>query len=203
MAADPSSAYATDPDSGDPIYVYKPSLLGAPHEFRLGPDSFVWRVGGRSGAMSYRDIHRVRLSFRPMTMQPYRFQAEIWPDAGPKLQIASVSWRSMVELERLDGAYVAFLAALHRRMAQAGARASLESGSPLLIYWPGVVVFVAVSLALAALTVRALQAGTIAGAAFVAIFLGGFLWQAGTFFYRNRPGTYRPDAIPSAVLPRP
>ena len=29
-----------------------------------------------------------------------------------------------------------------------------------------------------------------------------FLWQIGTFFWRNRPGPYRPDAVPSVVLPR-
>lgn len=202
MAADPSPAYATDPESGDPVYVYKPSLLGAPHEFRLAPDAFVWRVGGRTGSAPYRDIRRLRLSYRPMTLQSYRFQAEIWLEAGPKLQIASASWRSMVELERLDHAYVAFLAELHRRMADAGAPAAFETGSPAWVYWPGVFVFVAVSLALAALTVQGLQAGATTGAVFVAIFLGAFLWQAGTFFHRNRPGTYRPDALPAAVVPQ-
>ena len=85
MAPDPSPAFEPDPGSSDPNYTYKPSLLGAPHEFRLAPDALVWRVGGRTGSAAYGDILRVRLSFRPMTMQPYRFQAEIWPDAGPKL----------------------------------------------------------------------------------------------------------------------
>jgi hypothetical protein len=50
--------------------------------------------------------------------------------------------------------------------------------------------------------VRSLQAGAAGGAVFVVIFLGVFLWQAGTFFRRNRPGTYAPDALPSLVMPR-
>lgn len=203
MAEDAVPAWTIDPENGDPLYAYKPSLLGTAHEFRLAADALAWRVGGRSGHIPYREIRRLRLSFRPVTMQSYRFLAEVWPASGPKLQIASTSWRSMVELERLDRAYAAFLAELHRRMAGVGARTSFEAGSPPLVYWPGVTVFVVVSLALAALTVRALQAGATTGAIFVVIFLGAFLWQAGTFFRRNRPGTYAPEAIPAVVLPRP
>jgi hypothetical protein len=29
-----------------------------------------------------------------------------------------------------------------------------------------------------------------------------FFWQGGTIFYRNRPGPYRPDAVPPHLLPR-
>lgn len=203
MVTDASLGYATDPDNGDPLYVYKPSVLGAPHEFRLGADALAWCVGSRRGRVAYDDISRVRLSFRPVTMQSYRFIAEIWPAAGPKLQIASTSWRSMVEQERLDRAYAAFITELHRRMAGTHARTSFESGSPAFVYWPGLVLFVVVSLALASLTVRALQAGATAGAIFVVIFLAAFLWQAGAFFRRNRPGIYAPHAIPALVLPQP
>jgi hypothetical protein len=201
MAADLSPADAANPETGNPVYAYKPSLLGAPSEFRLASDALVWRIGGRSGSTPYRDIRRLRLSFRPVTMQPYRFVAEIWPSSGPKLQIASASWRSMTELERRDDVYAVFLTELHRRLADAGSRATFETGSPALIYWPGVVVFVAVALALAALTVQALQAGVRAGALFVALFLAAFLWQGGTFLRRNRPGSYTPDAIPARALP--
>jgi hypothetical protein len=161
----------------------------------------VWRVGGRTGHARYEDIRRLRLSFRPATLQSQRFLAEIWPDGGPKLQVASTSWRSMVEVERLDAAYAAFLAELHRRMNAVGARTSFETGSPPLIYWPGLALFALVSLALAALIVQGLHAGATSGTVFVAIFLGAFLWQAGTFFRRNRPGNYAPDAIPAAVIP--
>jgi hypothetical protein len=40
------------------------------------------------------------------------------------------------------------------------------------------------------------------GAAFIAIFLALFLWQAGAFFRRNRPGIYRPEAPPEALMPK-
>jgi hypothetical protein len=28
-----------------------------------------------------------------------------------------------------------------------------------------------------------------------------FLWQMGTFLYRNLPGTYTPDSLPRRVMP--
>jgi hypothetical protein len=64
------------------------------------------------------------------------------------------------------------------------------------------VVLAGAGLGIAALAVRALQIGALAGAAFIAAFLALFLWQAGGFFLRNRPGRYRPDAVPPLLLPR-
>jgi hypothetical protein len=195
---------SSDSDATDsaPVYAYKNSLVGAPFEFRLAPDALEWRKGGYSGRTPYDRIRRIRLCFRPMTMQNHRFLGEIWTTDGPKLQIASTSWRSLVEHERLDGPYRAFVTELSRRVGAAGGQASFETGSPPLLYWPGVLVFVGAALALGALALRALSEQAFGGAAFIAAFLAFFLWQAGTFFHRNRPGTYRPDAVPPQVLPK-
>jgi hypothetical protein len=188
--------------SRDLIYAYKPSLLGAPFEFRLTPTALEWSRGRYTDRVPYDRIRRLRLSYRPVTMQSYRFLAEIWPAAGPKVEICSTSWRSVVEQERHDAAYSTFVAELHRRIAAAGTTVSFEAGSPVALYWIGVAVFAGASLALAGLTARALQIGAMGGAAIVGSFLALFLWQVGTFFRRNRPGTYGPDALPPEVLPR-
>ena len=185
----------------DPVYVYKPSLMGAPWELRLRPDALAWQVGRHEGRIPYARIRRVRLSFRPVTMQTRRFITEIWPVDGPRLTIASTSWRSLVEQGAQDDAYGAFVKELHRRIAASGAQAAFEAGSPPLLYWPGLAIFAVGALGLAALTVRALSAEAYAGAAFVAAFLGLFLWQSGNYFWRNRPGTYRPDALPNELVP--
>src|SRR5882724_8645308 len=123
-------AQDTDATTGDPVYAYKPSLLGAPFEFQLAADALEWRKGRQAGRTAYDRIRRIRLSFRPATMQNYRFLAEIWPDNGPKLQIASTSWRSMMEQERLDAAYSAFVGELNRRVGAAGGTPLLQTGSP-------------------------------------------------------------------------
>ena len=185
---------------GDVAYSYKSSLISAPFEFRLAPDSLHWGKGTARGRTPYRQIQRVRLGFRPMTMQNHRFVMEVWTE-GPKLTIASMSWKSMAEHERLDARYRVFVTELCRRIGAAGGQTLFQTGSPVILYWPGVVIFVGASLAIAALIVRALQAQVWSGAAFVAAFFAFFLWQAGTFFRRNRPGIFKADAIPPSVLP--
>jgi len=189
-------------DSGAFAYVYKSSLMGAPLEFHLAPDALEWRKGGMAGRTPYRDVRRIRLSFRPMTMQNYRFVTDVWPDSGPKLQIASTSWKSLVEHQRLDAEYSAFVSELSRRVGAAGGNTAFDTGSPAFLYWPGVLVFTGASFALAALAVRALQEQAWGGAAFIAAFFALFLYQAGNFFRRNRPGTYSPDAVPPLLLPK-
>ena len=184
-------------NSGEFSYVYKSSLMGAPLEFHLAPDALEWRKGGIAGRTPYGSVRRIRLSFRPMTMQNYRFLTEVWPENGPKLQIASTSWKSLVEHQRLDAEYRAFVSELSRRVGAAGGNTAFDTGSPAFLYWPGVIVFIG-----AALAVRALSEQAWGGAAFVAAFFALFLYQAGNFFRRNRPGTFRPDAVPSLLLPK-
>ena len=185
-----------------PVYSYKPSLLGAPWEFRLTPTGLAWEVGRNSGRVLYQNIRMVRLVFRPTTLQSRRFLAEIWSQDNPKLTIASVSWRSMLEQERQDAAYRNFVTALHWHIGEAGNNARLVSGKPGFIYWPGLAVFAVVALGLGALMLQALWTQSLWGAAIVAGFLAVFLWQVGEYFRRNRPGRYSSDALPRQLLPR-
>ena len=190
----------SDP-AADPVYIHKPSLMGAPWELRLRPEALEWRTGRHEGRIPYARVTRVRLSFRPVTMQTRRFLAEVWSAGGPRLSIASTSWRSMVEQAAQDQAYGAFMRELHRRIAAAGAAPAFDRGSPALLYWPGLAVFVGVVAGFAVLIVQALDIGAYGGAAVVGAFFALFAWQGGTYFRRNRPGRYRPDALPADLVP--
>src|SRR5947208_11045760 len=128
--------------ASDIVYAYKPSLMGAPFEFRLASDALEWRRGTSTGRAPYGRIRRVRLGFRPMTMQNYRFLTEVWIANGPKLQIASTSWKSLVEHERLDASYRIFVTELCRRAGAAGRQTLFPTGSPGVIYWLGLLAFV-------------------------------------------------------------
>src|SRR5436853_6902216 len=169
----PDRAAASSPaDASEILYAYKPSLMGAPFELRLTPDALEWRRGTTTGRAPYARIRRSRLGFRPMTMQNYRFLTEVRIADGRKLQIASTSWKSLIEHERFDAGYGAFVTELCRRVGLAGGQTLFQSGSPVVLYWLGLLVFVGASLALAALTVRALQVAAWSGAAFIAAFPG-------------------------------
>lgn len=200
MTLDPAGA----PANGDLSYSYRSSLLGAPWTFTLTAGGIDWSAGHRTGRVRYRDVRRVRLSFKPASMQPHRFQTEIWAEGAPKLSIMSASWKSMVEQERLDAPYAAFVSELHARLAHAAAPVPVryEQGVSQFTYWPGLVLYAAVALGVAGVLVRALQTHELGATAFIGIFAGVFLWQGGNFFRRNRPGSYRPEALPRALMPR-
>lgn len=183
-------------------YSYKASLLGAPREFSLTNRSLEWAIGGSSGSIPFERIRRLRMSYRPSSMQTYRFVTEVWAEGFPKLQIVSTSTKSMFEHERLDDAYSAFVTELHRRISLANRSVQFDCGSNPILYWPGAIVFVGVGLGLAVLIVRGLQEGSMVGAAFVAGFLALFLWQSGNFFRRNRPCSYQPNSLPADLMPR-
>jgi hypothetical protein len=201
VSAMPHDADGRSGRNGDLRYVYKPSLMGAAWELRLRPDALEWRTGRHHGRIPYDRITRIRLSFRPVTMQTRRFVTEIWWPGAPRLSIASTSWRSLLEQAAQDHDYGAFVRELNARVAAAGEAASFETGVPPFLYWPGVVVFVAVAAGLAVLTLRALALGAYSGAGLVAAFLALFVWQSGGYFKRNRPGRYRPDAPPKELVP--
>lgn len=189
-------------DDQDVVYTYRPSLLGAPWQFTLAPDRIRWIAGRSTGETRYGAVRRVRLSFRPANMQSYRFVTEIWAEGAPHFRIVSTSWKSMFEQERQDKAYAAFITALHQRLHAAGAATVYEQGSHPLLYWSSAALFAAVCLGFATLIVRASQQGAWAGAAFIVAFLLFFLWHGGNFFRRNRPGRYRPEALPLDLLPK-
>ncbi len=191
-------------ESGDTdiAYTYRPSIMGAPWEFKLTPHGIHWVVGSRSGHIPYRSVRRLRMSYKPMSMQTHRFVTEIWADDAPKLQIVSTSWKSMVELERQDKTYAAFITELHRRVASVGTPVQCLQGRSQVAYWPGLVVFIGVALALAATTARAVESGIFGAAVVIAAFLALFLWQGGNFFRRNRPGVYRVDEPPAELMPK-
>lgn len=190
-----------EPDANsDPHYAYKPSLMGAASQFWLRSQGLEWKVRSGSGIIPYARINRVRLSFRPMTAQSYRFLAEV-KAPGARLTIVSSSWKSMFEQERQNEAYRAFVTELHRRIAAAGGTAQFVTGYAAPLYWTGLVIFAATLLGFAVLIVRALLILDWAGAGFVAAFLAVFLWQIGGYFRRNRPLAYTPDALPPLLLP--
>ncbi|HEX5506992.1 MAG TPA: hypothetical protein VFX37_00650 [Pseudolabrys sp.] len=184
-------------------YSYRPSALGASWTFRLEGQAILWDTGLKSGRIPLRSIRRVRLSFKPLGTQPTRYRLEIWSEAAPKIELISTSSKSMVEQERHDPAYRAFALELHRQLSFVNDSVSFERGVNTIVYWLGFAVFTATSIVAAVLIVRAIEARAWQVAAIVGAFAAVFFWQAGRYFRRNKPGRYRPDALPGEVIPQP
>src|ERR1700688_4312962 len=109
-------------------YAYKASLMGSAHQFELTGDGLSWRIAGRSGVWPYAGIAAIRLSYRPVSMQSRRFRADIDNADGGRIAIVSTTWHTAALMAPQDRDYRAFIAQLHRRMAQAGSMATLIGG---------------------------------------------------------------------------
>jgi len=188
---------------GEPSYAYKPSLLGAPWVFTLKPAGLAWEFGRHHGLVRYERIRRIRLSFRPVTLQSNRFLTEIWSTDNPKLKIASSSWRGMMQQDNLGEAYTRFVTEFHRRLAASGTTPRLSAGMPMVPFGVGLVICAAAVVALTILIARAVQSGEWGASAMILGLFALFAWQIGDYLRRNRPGDYRLEALPRQVLPRP
>ena len=182
-------------------YAYKAALIGAARQFDLTDEGFSWKVGGKSGVWRYADIATVRLSYRPSSMQPRRFRADIELGDRQRVTIFSTSWQTVTLMAPQDQDYTAFITQLHARMKRAGSKAALLGGLKSGLYIAGAAVVALVAISITGLLVRALATGEHAGALFLVGFAALFGWQIGGFMRRNRPQSYTFDQLPKELLP--
>ncbi len=192
----------SDPSNETNRYAYKAALIGAARQFELTDEGLAWKVGGKSGVWRYRDIAVVRLSYRPTSMQPRRFRADIELGDRQRVSILSTSWQTVTLMAPQDLEYRAFITQLHARMQRAGSTAALVGGIRSGLYVAGVAVVALVAISIAGLLARALATGEFGGALFLAGFAALFGWQIGGFMRRNRPRAYTFDQLPQALLPQ-
>ncbi|MDO9060596.1 MAG: hypothetical protein Q7U92_16460 [Bradyrhizobium sp.] len=200
---DPTFDPATPSADGAPAtrYGYKAALIGAARQFELTDRGLAWKVGGKSGVWPYADISMVRLSYRPSSMQPRRFRADIGLGDRQRVTILSTSWQTVTLMAPQDSDYTTFITQLHARMQAAGSQATLLGGIKSGLYVAGLVLVALVAISIIGLTVRALATGEFAGALFLVGFAVLFGWQIGGFLRRNRPQVYTFDRLPPELLP--
>jgi hypothetical protein len=182
-------------------YAYKASLIGSAHRFELTEGGLSWHVGGRSGVWPYAEIAAIRLSYRPISMQPRRFRADIENGKGARIALFSTSWTTVTLMKPQDSDYRAFMTQLHRRLDEAGSKAALIGGLKPGLYHAGMALLAVAAVSMAGLLIRALATGEWAGALFLLGFAALFGWQIGGFVRRNRPRRYTFDTLPEELLP--
>jgi hypothetical protein len=182
-------------------YAFKPSLMGAAHQFELTDGGLSWRLAGRSGVWPYADISAIRLSYRPVTMQADRFRADIHHVKRARITVVSTSWQTAALMAAQNRDYRTFMLELHERMAQAGSKAALTGGLNPNLYAAGLTLVILLAIGMAALVIRALVTGEFYGALFLLAFAALFGWQIGGFLRRNRPLVYSFADIPARLLP--
>lgn len=192
---------AEDEGASPTGYAYKASLVSSAYQFELTDDGLSWQIGRRSGVWPYADIASIQLSYRPMSMQPRRFRADLARNDGERIAILSTTWQTVTLMTPQDRDYRAFITELHRRMQAAGSAASLTGGIGTARYAMAVTIVVLLAVAMFALLVRALSTSQFTGALFLIGMAAWFAWTIGGFIRRNRPCRYSFDALPEKLLP--
>ncbi len=182
-------------------YAFKAALIGAAHQFELTDEGLSWRIAGKSGVWPYASIARIRLSYRPVSMQSRRFRADIDRAGGGHILLLSTTWQSATLMAPQDKDFRDFIIALHRRMAEAVSGATLTGGLTRRAYLAAVVALSLVGIAMAGLFIRAIATLEFTGALFLLGFAALFAWQVGGFVRRNRPQVYTFDHLPKELLP--
>jgi hypothetical protein len=197
----PTTIETPDEAHGGVRYAYKSALIGSAQQFELTDAGLSWRVSGKSAVWPYAQISAIRLSYRPMSMQPHRFRADIEQAGGARLVIFTTSWQTVTLMTPQNSDYRAFMTELHRRMQQAGSRAALRGGIGTVAYAGAVLLLALVAISITGLLARAVDTGEFWGALFLVGFAVLFGWQIGGFVRRNRPRTYTFDHLPEQLLP--
>lgn len=182
-------------------FAYRPRPFAAETALELGPRALIANRAGKDVTIPYRDIATIRLFYAPRGINFTGFRAKIYARSGATVAFEDRSYKSLVEQERLEGPYRAFVEALCARAAAESPNLLLHAGKvgsmlALTALAGAVTLLLLTYFGWQALAAR--QWGITAG---VAVFVGYFAAWTWQFVVRNRPRTFSAGAIPEDILP--
>ncbi len=199
----PTDADQPNGDDDDvPTYRQRPRPFGPEVTWRLEPEHLFADSGLRNKRVPYARIAAIRLTYAPTNITSVAFKAAVRLDDGKTLTFGSLSWRTYFEVERQDAAYRAFVTDLVARTGAANPGVALIAGKSRPVWLAAAVVGAGTTATMAAAIAWAISNGSWTLAGLASLFLVPFAWQAWGMAVRNRPGTFAPDAVPDAVLPK-
>ena len=194
-------------------YKHRPKPFGQEASFALGADRLSVGHGRRKAEFAYRDIAMLRLTYAPTNIASDGYRGKLTARGGRSVGFTNLSWRSMAEMERHHDAYRAFVAALAEHIARANPEADFSAGLAPWRFRTMCGLAAATGAALAAATLFALyhriwpSTAWPAGLASLMAGMAGFtllylIYWMRRYLGRNRPASFRPEAIPQRVLPK-
>lgn len=147
-------------------------------------------------------LERIRLSFTPRNTARLAFTCEVRAEDGKSVRFDNISWKSLIETERHDVEFRAFILALVARAAHAKPGVKLEAGIAPLRYQ--VMRLLGISI-VAALAGAAVFAGSHSNYIVALASLGLTVYLANwlrEFLTRNRPRSFAASDVPDNILPK-
>lgn len=211
-------------DSDVILYEQRPKPYSHALELRLDRAALRGERGKSNQSFPLAAIEKITLTYTPRNVARHTFRCDVQAKDGRSVRFENISWRSLIEAERLNAGYNQVVRALIDRASRANPKLILQGGITPFRYWFMLIVGVALTGALIGTVIYALGADAalpnleksipIENTIFrifgrwsnlLALFSSGLaayiaLWLR-EYLTRNRPRTFRPEAIPDALMP--
>ncbi|MDA7881800.1 hypothetical protein N9A94_05795 [Akkermansiaceae bacterium] len=155
---------------------------------------------GRITEVPISDIVDVRCRYYPTRMQLNRYECLLTVRGGTKIKIGNQFFRGVADFEDRSAEYRKFVVALHVALSQQNPRCLFHSGvTPASFYLTAA--FLICSMLTLAFLIVVLGVSMPGFAVVKVVILITMIPYSIKWFYKNKPKSYRPKAIPTDVLP--
>jgi hypothetical protein len=189
-------------------YSHRPKPYSNELELELTERAVIAERGRSKQTYPLDKMERIQLDFDPRNTAKLVFRCQIRVRDGNSVTFDSLSWKSLIQTERQDESYTAFVKALVTRAAKASPGMALVAGiSPLRYRLMQAVGGILIAAMIAAALYFTLFPHPLAGSVnyLYAVLSMVFAFFAGSwlrdFLMRNHPRHFTADAIPVSVLP--
>jgi hypothetical protein len=193
-------------EPASPTYVARANVLEHEAIWRLTSDALELQGGPTAGPdvvmrFPYRDIVGVRLSYAPSRVDSARYRCDLTMRSGRTIAMLSTHYAGIADFEDRAATYAPFVRTLIAKVAAANPSARFRSGKNPITYWAEHLFL----LAMVALLIFVLSiTGTmpLSDSSWAKLFIIiGFIPLLIVYTRKNWPNRFKPDAIPSDVLP--
>jgi hypothetical protein len=183
------------------VYAHRARPYSHEAVFELRDDRVAIEQGSRKGDFFFSQIAMIRLMYKPKNTTNEGYQTKIYRRDRKTAAFTNLSWKSLVDVERQDDDYSAFVRRLIADATAENPSIVLAAGLPRWLH--GIVMAVAIAsvAALLALTIEAMRQGSWPVSLLTTTLAGYFIWWAYRYVGRNLPRSFKAGAIPADVMP--
>ena len=183
------------------LYEHRPKPFSNSLTLDLGPATLLAERGNSKQEFRLDGIEQLRLSYRPANTARLGFACKLRARDGKTMVFSNLTWRSMVETGRQDEDYSTFTRELIARIGRASPRVEMIAGAPTWQYRLFFAAFLLLAPSLlASAGYFAMNGSWVVGVLTLAL-TAWLAFYAREYLVRNRPRTFRPEAIPPEVMP--
>lgn len=188
-------------DAIPPYYRQNPRPTGQEIAYRLDGHRLTVDSGRKVSEVQLGAVEEVRLSFEPRSLAHNVLRTRLRLTDGRSITLTSITWRSMIQAERQDQDYGAFVRRLVGAIAAANPGARFVAGKNPLLWAASAIVAGILLVAMAVFAWRAFQMGAQGTALMTLAVMGLGVWQLEPIVRLNKPRSFDPKDPPRDLVP--